>query len=200
MLVVVPFVLGFLVYSAVASATTKQSLGVGVCKDGKVVCAASCREGYKSIGGICYQTCKGGKDVGLLCREGCRDGYKDVSGVCWFDKCPQGQTKAGARCYEACPSDSKAVGCCLCRKKCRSGYKEVLGVCWKGLKSYIPATSTRKSEDKLLSYVPKTSAKKSYIPSFGFHWGLWLFVSSIILGIIAGGLLKVKLLFLSRSA
>ena len=129
-------------------------------------CQEDCREGYTKTTGICYQKCGADTNVGCcLCRERCKDGYKDVAGVCWFDRCPAGQEKQGALCYQACKSNEKQIGCCVCREKCRSGYREVGGVCWKGWNSYVPKSRPRTSDGKLLSYTPKTRTKKSYVPA-----------------------------------
>lgn len=134
----------------------------------RFMCQDKCREGYKNRLGACFEECgKDRVDVGALCRQKCKPGYKDTLGVCWLHSCPPGEKKVGTVCYKPCGSNQKDVGL-LCRDKCRSGFREILGVCWRGLKSYVPKTSRKKSDAKLASYVPKTVAKKSYFPTTKF--------------------------------
>ena len=155
-------------------------------------CQEDCREGYSKTTGICYKNCGSDTNVGCcMCRQRCKEGYKDTAGVCWFDKCPAGQKKSGALCYEPCPYNHKEIGTSLCRERCRSGYSEVLGVCWKGLKSYVPKTNPRKSDGKLASYVPKSKAKDSYVPAITM--GLYPKILLSVIGALVAMYLVIQL-------
>lgn len=125
------------------------------------ICQEKCREGYKNVLGVCWQSSCGDKntDVGALCREGCREGFKDQGGVCVETKpCPAGYRDDPLSCHKDLKCDKPFWDPCkerwpkwmggkckgLLVTRCNGGPHTI----WK--KTHIPPTSDKHS------YTPKT--------------------------------------------
>ena len=101
---------------------------------------SGCEEGSPSIW---YPKCKDGyKSIGLLCWENCRPGYHDDGLTCRADgltmakaKCerenPQGCEQYGLMYYPKCRAGFHAVECCVCSPNCPPGMTDIGVSCQK---------------------------------------------------------------------
>ena len=104
------------------------------------LCYAKCRDGYASVGPVCWQKCGGfGRDDGAFCAKPKpygRGGGRSIN-CGWRGcgrSCPSSKDQWGLRCYPKCRQGYVNHGCCICSPRCPSGMKDIGVSCAK--KSY----------------------------------------------------------------
>ena len=75
------------------------------------LCYTKCKDGYKGIATVCWQTCDGDIDTGATCMEKCKDGYTNKAGICYYDANPSYYDRgAGTVPDYTCPSGYNVNG------------------------------------------------------------------------------------------
>ncbi len=99
------------------------------CEEGSpTIWYPKCKDGYKSIGLLCWENCRPGyNDDGLTCRA---DGLAMAKTKCEREN-PQGCEQYGLMYYPKCRAGFHAVECCVCSPNCPPGMTDIGVSCQK---------------------------------------------------------------------